>query len=126
MEWTEANMLTVRTGVDMVSWAVNRSRFNTLPSLLMSMGSWPRNGMHLNSSSAWYMGCERKSPVHLATMIVIMMRSSWWMSLVISTMMTVREMVSRVTPAKNDTEPSKAKAPTREKYYWTEKNTSNV
>ena len=50
---TEANMLTVRTGDVMASWAVKRSRLRMLPSLLMSMGSLPRKGMHLISRRAW-------------------------------------------------------------------------
>jgi len=33
------------------------------------------------------------------------------MSFVISTIITVSDIVNRVTPAKNETEPSKAKAP---------------
>ena len=77
MECTEANMLTVLTGLVMLSCAVKRSRLRTLPSFLMIMGSWPRKGMHLNSSSAWYSECESMSPVHLATMMVIMISSSW-------------------------------------------------
>ena len=35
----------------------------------------------------------------------------WWMSLVISTMITVRDIVRRVTPPKKETEPSRANAP---------------
>lgn len=108
---TDANMLTVRTGEAMASWAVNKSKLRTEPSLFIRVGSWPKNGMHLISKSAWYNGCERKSPVHLATMIVIMISSNWWMSLVISTMMTVRLMVSLVTPPKKLTDPSRANAP---------------
>ena len=44
MEWTDANMLMVRTGLVMLSCAVKRSRLSTLPSFLMIMGSWPRTG----------------------------------------------------------------------------------
>ena len=35
----------------------------------------------------------------------------WWMSLVISTMITVSDIVRRVTPPKKETEPRRAKAP---------------
>lgn len=107
MECTEANMLTVRTGEAIASWAVNKSRLSTVPSLFISVGSWPRKGMHLISSRAWYRGWDKKSPVHLATMMVIMISKSWWMSLVISTIMTVKLMVSLVTPPKKLTDPKK-------------------
>ena len=52
-----------------------------------------------------------QSATHLATKIPVMMGSVKWVSLEISVMITVRDMVKRLTPAKNPAAPSSANAP---------------
>lgn len=47
-------------------------------------GSASKNGMHLSSRRAWYIGCVTKSPIHLAMMIAAMIGSKNCTSFVIS------------------------------------------
>ena len=88
------------TGCVVASWVVNKSKLSTLPGFRMRRGSGVRNGMHLNSKRGLYRGWFRRSPVHFATMIVIIMSRIWCMSVVISTIITVKNMAKRFTSAK--------------------------
>ena len=98
------------TGVFITSLAEYFSRWTGLP-CSMYIGEWSRNGIHFSSSCEWYIEWVKKSPTHLANMIVVMMRSRNWISFVISTIMTASDMVSLDTPAKNETAPRRANAP---------------
>ena len=61
-------------------------------------------------SSIWSVSFTLLSWAQLTSVCLTCIRP-WWMSLVISTMITVSDIVRRVTPPKKETEPRRANAP---------------